>query len=311
VTFETEILGRRVFGAVGPDVERWLTTQLVATASPAAESTVALSTYSVSLATCVDSVLTAIVERATRTTPLGTRLFGTDDEFWMLERVDGTEQCVHGELTSNGARLSLVGEPFGAWTALRQALHEAFIVSGVVRVHAAVVGKGATTVAMLGPSGRGKSTTVVRAAAGDWHPLCEDAAFLDVASLTVVNADEHDHVRMRPAPVESPVVMPDAVTARSDGDRIRIDYAELGGRAATSTLTHLARMLRTLDPTPRWLPLARADAVMALHEAVGVPASRRAGQALGVAFGTLVDRVRLTTLELGATSTRLPDLPND
>ena len=76
MTFETEILGRRIFGSVAPDLATWVTTQLVASAGPPAEPTVAPSTYSVSLATRVDAVPSAIVDRATRTTPLGTRLFG-------------------------------------------------------------------------------------------------------------------------------------------------------------------------------------------------------------------------------------------
>jgi hypothetical protein len=311
VNLETEILGRRVSGSVPPDVATWVTTQLVESTDVAAEPMVTASPFSIVLASRADSAPRAIVEGATRSTPLGTRLLGTEDEFWMLERVDGTEQGVHGELADGRARLSSIGEPFGAWTALRQAFHEVLLVSGVVRVHAAVVCKGSDTVALLGPSGRGKSTTVVRAAAGGWRPLGEDAAFLDVVSLTVVNADEHDHVRMRPAPTASRVAMPDAVTSRPEGERMAFDFAELGGRAPPSTLTHLARMVRTPDPSPRWRPMTRADAVMALHEAVGVPATRQAGRMLGATFGDLVGRVRLVTLELGAPSELLPDLPRD
>ena len=311
MSFETEVLGRRVSGAVPPEIAAWVTTRLVDPKTTSAESLVARSTYSVALSGRPDSLPHAIVEQATRSTPLGTRLFGTDDEFWMLERIDGSEQGVHGELASSGARLTLIGDPFRAWNALRQAFHEVLVVSGVVRVHAGVVRRGSNTVVLLGPSGRGKSTTVVRAAAGGWQVLCEDAAFLDVASLAVVNADEHDHVRMRAAPTDSVVVMPDTVTGGSHGERMLIDLAELGGRGAPSTLTHLAHIVRTPDPTPSWQPLTRAGAVMALHEAVGVPATRRAGHVLGAAFGTIVDRARLVTLELGAPSALLPDLPHD
>src|SRR5262249_3405818 len=166
---------------------------------------------------------------------------------------------VQGRFVTNGAQLAIVGAPFAAWSALQEALHEVLAVSGVLRLHAAVVQVDTATLALLGPSGRGKSTTLVRAAAMGWRPVSEDAVFLDLASLTVVGADERDHVRLR--------------VPGHDG-RLEIGFAELGGRVPSASLTHLVHLVRGRTSVPRWSELSRADAVMALHEAMGMPTSR-------------------------------------
>jgi hypothetical protein len=151
-------------------------------------------------------------------------------------------------------------------------------------------------VAFLGPSGRGKSTTLLRAASAGWTPVAEDAAFVDVSTLTVVRADAHDHVRVRTSP-------------ESD-DRRQVAFADLGGGATAARLTHLVRLVRGTASEPTWGPMSRADAVMALHEAVGVPTTRAVGRVLGPAFGDLVGRVETLTLDVGSPRAPLPALPH-
>jgi hypothetical protein len=309
---DTAILGRRVFGAVDPQVARWFASLAASAATSVRRPAVTSTSFAIEVATDRLAVPASLRGLESRDSPLGLRHVAIDDdEFWVLDPAAPGEQGVHGRFVEDGAQLVAVGDPFRAWDALRQALHEVLAASGVVWIHAAVAQAGAATVAFLGPSGRGKSTTLLRAVAAGWRPVAEDAAFVDVDSLTIVGADDRDHVRLRPTYAETGVPLPSAATPTPGADgRFEVAFADLGGRVPSARLTHLARLVRGTTAAPAWRALSRAEAVMALHEAVGVPTTRHVGRVLGPAFGDLVARVHPLTLDVGAPATPLPALPH-
>jgi hypothetical protein len=309
---ETAILGRRLHGEVEPEVAAWVASRLAEPTSAATGPAVALSAFAVELTSESGAIPATILERDAYDAPLGTRhLALDDDEFWVLERVAQTDQGVRGRIFADGAALTTVGSPFAAWGALRQAVHEVLAASGIIWLHASAARVGPATAAFVGPRGRGKSTTLVRAAASGWTPLAEDAAFVDVDTLAIVRADGHDHVRLRPGFAESGVSIPTAATPRPGSDgRLEVAFAELGGGVSSARLTHLVRLVRGTASKPAWSRLSRTDAVMALHEAVGVPTTRRVGRLLGAAFGDIVTRVETLTLDLGSPQVPLPALPH-
>lgn len=239
--------------------------------------------------------------------PWGTRhLRAGPDEFWVVEDGGG----VHGTVGADGADLVLHGRPFTARRALHAAFAEAMTASGRLRLHTAVVADGRRVALLLGPSGRGKSTTVLRGLRAGWRPVAEDSCWLDPATLRVHRADRF--LRLRPeglAWLRS--VRPDLRPGPLVDGKHEIPLDRLDGGAGTpSALTDLVLLVRTDDPTPAWSPLAPTTAVMALHQAAGIPHTARAGTVLTTAFADLVPRLHRHTLTLGAPDRPLPPLPD-
>lgn len=222
------------------------------------------------------------------------------DEFWILEDDSG----VHGRLDEYGAHLAVYGAPFRGWLALRFALAEAVGASGVVWLHTAAITDGTRTLALLGPTGRGKSTTLLRAVAAGWRPIAEDACFLDLTNLTLVGGDRHVRARVESAALLRAAGLDPGPVVEG---RHEIAYPALGGRVPAATLTDLVHLVRGAEPQPSWRPLRAADAVMALHEGAGIPNTARVGAVVARGFGEVVRRCRGTTLELGAPTEAFPD----
>jgi hypothetical protein len=179
--------------------------------------------------------------------------------------------------------------------------------TGIVWLHAAAVHDGANTLVLLGTSGRGKSTTLVRAARQGWFPIAEDGCWLDVATRTLVGADHR--VRLTP---DSLALFGDLTTAHEEpgkDGKHELDYEAVGQRVASATLTHLVHMERSADPESAWHALDRARAVMALYQAVGIPNTERVGEWVAGAFGSLVRRTTCLRLQLGLPSAPIPPLP--
>ena len=226
-----------------------------------------------------------------------------------VQEADPTAGAVLVELTPHGARLELAGQPFAAFLALDAALAEALASTGIMRLHASVVTRATTTLALLGPSGRGKSTTALRAALAGWQIATDDDCFVDAASLVVHGAGTE--VRLRPDACDrlGRVLDWDAVDPPVDGRHL-VPFATVGGRTDTAVLTHLVHLSPTRGAEPGWTPMTRAEGVMALHESCGIPLTDRVARIHARWFPEVVGRTRRLRLDPGPAASPFPELPD-
>ncbi len=241
--------------------------------------------------------------------PWGTKhiLLG-NDEFWILEASDHESSAVHARLGDGTATLELHGTPFVGGMALFAAFGEAMASSGVLYLHAAAIHRDGRTLALLGPSGRGKSTTLLRAIAAGWQPIAEDGCWLEVETMTLLPADES--LRLRPGSLELlQAIRPELLAGARHPERLEIPLEKLGPRVLTSTLTDLVYLERSEAGQPAWHPLSPARTVMALHESVGIPHTARVGAAQTRAFGAIVRQTTNSTLRMGAITSPFPAAP--
>jgi hypothetical protein len=230
------------------------------------------------------------------------------DAFWVFERSAPTS-AVRVELSSTGAQLHLAGAPFAGFGALDAALAEALASTGMARLHAAVVTCGTRTLALLGPSGRGKSTTALRAALAGWRIVTEDDCFLDTQSLTVHGAGHEVRLRLDAADRLADS-LPFAKTGAPIGDRHPVRFDDVGGRADAAVLTHLVHLTRRRGPVPAWSSMTKAEAVMALLESSGIALTERVQQLHASWFATLVSRLTNMRLDPGPAERAFPDVPD-
>jgi hypothetical protein len=182
--------------------------------------------------------------------------------------------------------------------ALFVALAEAVRWTGLVPLHAAVVARDGNATALLGRSGTGKSTTLLRAAELGWTVLSEDFAWLDPVSLDVHGWDRGVHVW--PETLEG--VVPQFAglpwTPVSDG-KLFLPFHHLTGQRATSArLTRVVSLVRDDGPAG-WSPLSAGDAVRALWECTGVPLADAARAANAAVISHLLRTVEIRTLRIG------------
>lgn len=211
---------------------------------------------------------------------------------WFRIAPDGAEIVVWGADAVRG------DAPLAA---LYLAVCEALRASGLVPLHAAVaVPPASGAVALLGRSGTGKSTTLLRLVTAGWTPIAEDLSWLDPADGTLYGWDRG--VRLWPGTVEA--FLPGLAGApwREDPDGKRfLDWRALGApERRVARLSALAVIERDPVGPAGWEPLPAREAIRALWEAVGVPLSGRARAAAAAAVPALVGGPAWWRLRLGA-----------
>lgn len=141
--------------------------------------------------------------------------------------------------------------------ALYLALNEALRASGLIPLHAAVVVNDSDAVALIAPSGTGKTTTLLRLLTAGWAPLAEDLSWLDPESLTLYGWDRG--IRLWPPSIET--FFPHLASApwRTDPDgKLFLAYDALGApRVPQARLARIIRLARrTNDRRANADPLA-------------------------------------------------------
>jgi hypothetical protein len=218
----------------------------------------------------------------------------------------GTEAAgAHLTAEDENTRIEIWGgglDPDGiALAALFVALAEAMRWTGLVPLHAAVIVKNGAATALLGPSGIGKSTSLLKAISQGWEVLAEDFAWLDPDSLAIYGWDRGIH--LWPDALER--IVPE-FAARAwkpgTGGKLFLDFGELqDGRPRPATLTRIAVLGRSEAQPTAWSGLPAFEAVRALWEAIGVPLAPRAREMTGRLVAELIQRVEIRRLTLGRT----------
>jgi hypothetical protein len=241
--------------------------------------------------------------------PRHVRLHGGRELAWWVEGAEdaecwwtGTEEVgLRLELGAAGSRVVLWGAGVGGadlHAALYLALCESLRASGLLPLHAAVVVRDGRATALCGPSGVGKSTTLLTALHAGWTPLAEDLSWLDPASLTLHGWDRG--VRLWP---EGRDRLPAYAAASWDTDadgKLFLPYHRLPTPVQRSA--PLARVLALhRDPTrPSAVePLPPRDAVRVLWESTGVPLSPASRDSAARRIPELMGRIEISRLRLG------------
>ncbi len=226
------------------------------------------------------------------------------DSWWWT---GGAESGVAARFDAAGAEIRVWGAATpmpDTYLALYLAMNEALRASGLVPLHAAVVVRGQDAVALVAPSGTGKTTTLLRLLAAGWAPLAEDLSWLDPESLAIYGWDRG--IRLWPHTIEQflPHLAGAPWSTDSDG-KLFLDYQALAEiRVPRATLTRIVLLERERDRAEqlpwRLSPLPPHEAVRTIWEATGVPLPAATRTVLAQRIPTLLTRVTCARLRLGS-----------
>src|SRR5581483_7530878 len=199
-------------------------------------------------------------------------------------------------------------DAWGAWDgdgtaalflALYVALSESLRASGLLPLHTAAAARDGAVTLFMGPSGTGKSTTVLRAALQGWTPLAEDMVWLDPETLWVTGWDRG--VRLRPDTRDRFAGPLATLPWRSDADgKLVLDYHTFAAAPPrSSTLSRIIVLARDDRHAPGWEPMPPREMVRALWEATGVPLHTNARAWIARVIPDLISRVECRRLWIG------------
>ncbi len=252
--------------------------------------------------------------------PTGDSLPGVSDtrhlridgrEFWVWEAptksLATSDDCAVRVLVDDtSVTITAYGSPFTAWAALLNAFHEAVALSGLVPFHAAAVHRPASlgspeqTWMILGPSGRGKTTTVLRALRAGWLPVAEDVCWLLPPTLEVIGSDTTIGVRS-----PSLGVLHDALPRTRErmqgvrsNSKLLVPWHEIGALQDPVAVTHVVELRNGPAAEAGLADSSGLRTVMALYEAGGIPRTDQARTELAFAIGRLAEGTRNAVLGL-------------
>ena len=289
-----KVLGRRIdLSAVGMEAESRLRNRwLFPGSADALESNWTIEIHE----------MTAAVPATIGEGELVDGLYGTrhlrvnENEFWILEKTSG----VRLQLRVDRACIELYGPPFTGWVALESAVGEAIAVSGLLRLHASAMHKNGQTIVFLGPSGRGKSTTLVRGLQAGYSAVAEDGCWLDPIELRLFGFDRG--LRMLPDTAELLMAaFPEAVGRPARGGKTEFGFDQVGGNVDDVVLTDLVLLRRDSSIETAWSELQKNHAVLSLYESIGIPHTERAREFVSRALSGIVQRTTCRQLLLGST----------
>lgn len=194
-----------------------------------------------------------------------------------------------------------------ARAALYTLLTEAVRASGLVPLHGAAIARGDEATLLFGPSGTGKTTTLLRAINAGWSPLAEDVVWLDPESLRVYGWDRG--IRLWPGTTNGLVPrIPESDWDVAPDGKLFLPWQRVAHRTPTARLTRIVLLERapidgTDAPDSTVSPLEPQYAVRALWEAAGVPLPAESRARLGEWIALLVREVEHVRLRLGVDPT--------
>ena len=184
------------------------------------------------------------------------------------------------------------------YNALFIGICEALRLSGLVSLHASIAAKNASATAFLGPSGRGKTTTLLRASLAGWQIIAEDFSWLMPETMNLYGFDrglrllpdtaklfKRHHENIQPLEMIS--------------GKYVVPYEQLGVKRQVVKLERIAVLERNPDAISSWRALPKRDGALALWEANGVPFTPDAQNFISSTIPKLLAKLKLETLVLG------------
>jgi hypothetical protein len=181
------------------------------------------------------------------------------------------------------------------------AICEALRARGLVPLHAAVCVLDGHATAIIGPSGIGKSTTLLSAIEAGWLPLAEDCAWMDPRTQRVhAWAGEHG-VRLTYQGLHRvPTRWQLAGWRRQSDGKFFLSFDHIApSRPLVADLTRVLVLDRDPSRATELEPLRPRDATRALWESAGVPLCRISRAAFTARLPVLLSRIQWARLVLG------------
>jgi len=219
-----------------------------------------------------------------------------DGSVWLLEASGGVRLTLDGE--NRKVHLSWYGM-LEHTDALYQGLCEALRSSGLVPLHASVAVKAGKATAFLGPSGTGKTTTLLRAIAAGWQPLCEDFGWLEPQSQVLYSWDRKLHLLPDTLQVLEHL-FPQVQADNFDGRKHPVDFSSLAQRAWSSPLHTLAVLERDPTQVSAWQPISSLETLVSFYGSTGLPLFKALRQPFSDLSGELLRRLEGQKLILGS-----------
>lgn len=176
---------------------------------------------------------------------------------------------------------------------------EGLRLSGLVSLHASIAAKNGLATAFLGPSGRGKTTTLLRASIAGWQIVAEDFSWLIPETMLLYGFDRG----LRLLPDTANIFKqhhPDIELLEMIGGKYVVPYEQLGLQRQVVKLERLAVLERNPSATSSWQALPKREGALALWEANGVPFTPDAQHFVSSTIPKLLTKLKLETLVLGA-----------
>ncbi|GGJ75776.1 hypothetical protein [Deinococcus aquiradiocola] len=187
--------------------------------------------------------------------------------------------------------------------ALKVMIAEGVRRSGLLPLHAAVAARGDTTCAFIGPSGTGKSTTLLRALQAGWTALAEDFVWLDPATAQVYGWDRGMRL-LQDSLAHLPPNLRQREWARHADGKAWLPFealvdADVAFDPHGRTLTQVAVLSRRPEDPSEWLSMPRLEAVRAFWEAAGLPVTDAAASGTASQISRVLPRLKFSRLVLG------------
>jgi hypothetical protein len=184
------------------------------------------------------------------------------------------------------------------YAALFLALAEAVRWTGLVPLHAAIVARDGEATALLGRSGTGKSTTLLRATELGWSVLAEDFAWLEPQTGTVYGWDRGVHVW----PDTLRCVVPQFagyLWSEVHGGKLFLPFERLAASTMTSARLTRIMMLQREGQSTQFDAASTGDVARALWECTGVPLTSASRAATAAVIARLLRGTEFRVLTIG------------
>lgn len=216
------------------------------------------------------------------------------DEFWF-----GTiESGMRFTFESNSVKLEWWGKDI-PYNALFIGICEGLRLSGLVSLHASIAAKNSNATAFLGPSGRGKTTTLLRASIAGWQIIAEDFSWLMPDTMLLYGFDRG----LRLLPDTAKLFKQhheDIELIEMIAEKYVVPYEQLKIQRQVVKLERLAVLERNPNAISGWKVLPKREGALALWEANGVPFTPAAQHFISSVIPKLLAELKLETLVLGA-----------
>jgi hypothetical protein len=229
----------------------------------------------------------------------------------MLELFAGTVECWNlepiiwiGDATT-GIRIELLeGQMIAhAWGVpvnvelFHLAIAEGLRASGLISLHASIAARDGQALAFLGPSGRGKTTTLLRSLEAGFVPVCEDFAWCDPDTLEVFGFDRG--LRLLPDTAKFFETQFGITPSIWQVDKWFVPYSSLNFERRAVHLKTIALLERDPEQATGFGLLAKREAALAFWEASGMPLSRSVQDQVSQRIAGMVSRLEVRRLLLG------------
>ena len=224
-------------------------------------------------------------------------IWNSDPIFWLGSSSTGGRI----EMLEAAVKLDLWGSGDSRFEIAMMGLAEGLRASGLISLHTSMPARDGRALALLGPSGRGKTTSLIRALSSGLQPVCEDFAWCEPGTGSVYGFDRGLRLLPDTAKLFEQLFQLQASQIQGgewQGDKWFVPYSSFTERQS-ATLAALVLLERQPELPTAWLEVAPRAAALALWEASGMPLSDLVRQRTSQEIGRLARTLPAYTLRLG------------